>query len=302
MKNIDLLPVRNYIGLFFLSITIVLIVKIVFNMLALGFIDAIWDLNSIQIFNDLNSKEFKFIYAHKALAFFDQLGTFLVPSVIFLFLLKTFSLNYRTPNNKDLIKCLLYFVVLLGLAQLLLLVSNYIGYDFLPIEIKNFLKEQQDFNTKIQEGFISKSFRSFLFNVLLLSILPAIGEELFFRGILQKICIGIFKNNITGIVVTSLIFGMLHFQIENLLSIIFASILLGLIYDYSKNILLTILLHFGFNFFSLISMQGLKMELISENNLENFSNYIMIPIGLGMLTYLIIKKIFWKKDLFLSVD
>ena len=302
MKNIDLLPVRNYIGLFFLSITIVLIVKIVFNMLALGFIDAIWDLSSIQILNDLNSKEFKFIYAHKALAFFDQLGTFLVPSVIFLFLLKTFSLNYKTPNKSDLIKCLLYFVVLLGVAQLFLLISTYVGYDFLPIEIKNFLKEQQDFNTRIQEGFISKSFRSFLFNVVLLSILPAIGEELFFRGILQKICIGIFKNNIAGIGVTSLVFGMLHFQIENLLSIIFASILLGLIYDYSKNILLTILLHFGFNFFSLISMQGLKMELISENNLEIFSNYVMIPTGMGMLTYLIIKKIFWKKDLFLSVD
>jgi membrane protease YdiL (CAAX protease family) len=302
MKNIDLLPVRNYIGLFFLSITIVLIVKIVFNMLALGFIDAIWDLSSIQIFNDLNSREFKFIYAHKALAFFDQLGTFLVPSVIFLFLLKTFSLYYRTPNKSDLKKCLLYFIVLLGVAQLLLLISNYVGYDFLPIEIKNFLKEQQDFNTRIQEGFISKSFRSFLFNIVLLSILPAFGEELFFRGILQKIFIGIFKNNFAGIGVTSFVFGMLHFQIENLLSIIFASILLGLIYDYSKNILLTILLHFGFNFFSLISMQGLKTELISENNLEFFSNYVIVPLGLGMLTYLIIKKIFWKKDLFLSVD
>jgi len=302
MKNIDLLPVRNYIGLFFLSITIVLIVKIIFNMLALGFIDAIWDLSSIQIFNDLNSKEFKFIYAHKALAFFDQLGTFLVPSIIFLFLLKKFSIDYRTPKKSDLIKCLLYFIVLLGLAQLLLLISTYIGYDFLPVEVKNFLKEQQDFNTRIQEGFISKSFRSFLFNIVLLSVLPAIGEELFFRGILQKICIGIFKNNIAGIGVTSLVFGMLHFQIENLLSIIFASILLGLIYDYSKNILLTVLLHFGFNFFSLISMQGLKMELISENNLEIFSNYVMIPLGMGMLTYLIIKKIFWKKDLFLSVD
>ena len=111
-----------------------------------------------------------------------------------------------------------------------------------------------------------------------------------------------FKNNITGIIVTSLVFGMLHFQIENLLSIIFASILLGLIYDYSKNILLTIILHFGFNLFSLISMQGLKMELISENNLEYFSNYIMIPIGLGMLTYLIIKKVFWKKESLLFID
>ena len=47
----------------------------------------------------------------------------------------------------------------------ILLISNYVGYDFLPIEIKSFLKEQQDFNTRIQEGFISKSFRSFLFNV-----------------------------------------------------------------------------------------------------------------------------------------
>jgi len=44
------------------------------------------------------------------------------------------------------------------------------------------------------------------------------------------------------------------------------------------------------------------MELISENNLEFFSNYVIVPLGLGMLTYLIIKKIFWKKDLFLSVD
>ena len=184
MKNIDLLPVRNYIGIFFLSVAVVLIVKIVFNMLALGFIDAISIFNSTQIFNDLNSKEFKFIYAHKALAF-DQLGTFLVPSVIFLFLIKTFSLQYKSPNKNDLIKCLLYFV-LLDFTQLFLLISTYVGYDFLPIEIKSFLKEQQDFNTKIQEGFISKSFRSFLFNILLLSILPAIGEELFFRGILQK--------------------------------------------------------------------------------------------------------------------
>ena len=136
----------------------------------------------------------------------------------------------------------------------------------------------------------------------MLSILPAIGEELFFRGILQKICIGIFKNNIAGIGVSSLVFRMLHFQIENLLSIVFASILLGLIYDYSKNIFLTILLHFGFNFFSLVSMQGLKIELISERNLEIFSNYVIIPVSIGILAYLIVKKIFWKKDLFLSID
>jgi membrane protease YdiL (CAAX protease family) len=80
----------------------------------------------------------------------------------------------------------------------------------------------------------------------------------------KKYALEFLKITLPGIGVTSFGFWMLHFQIENLLSIVFASILLGLIYDYSKNILLTILLHFGFNFFSLVSMQGLKMELISE--------------------------------------
>jgi hypothetical protein len=49
-------------------------------------------------------------------------------------------------------------------------------------------------------------------------------------------------------------------------------------------------------------MQGLKMELISERNLEIFSNYVIIPVSIGILAYLIVKKIFWKKDLFLSID
>ena len=44
------------------------------------------------------------------------------------------------------------------------------------------------------------------------------------------------------------------------------------------------------------------MELISESNLKIFSNYIIIPVSIGVLTYLIVKKIFWKKDLFLSID
>ena len=96
MKNKDLLPVKNYIGFFFLCITIVLISKIVFSMFAIGFIDAVWDLNSSEIFNDLTTKKFSFIYAHKALAFFDQIGTFLIPSFIFLILIKSFSIKYRT--------------------------------------------------------------------------------------------------------------------------------------------------------------------------------------------------------------
>ena len=295
MKNKALLSVRKYLGLFLLSISIVLVVKLLFNMIAIGFIDKIWDLNGLEIYNDLQNQEFKYLYAHKALAFFDQLGTFLIPSILFLIIIRSMTINYVIPKREDWVKLIIYFFILLGLAQILLVISTYIGYDFLPLSTQDFLKNQQDFNTKIQEGFITDSFSGFLFNIILLAIIPAVGEELFFRGILQDICIGLFKNNSAGIIITSLIFGILHFQIDNLLSIIFASLLLGYIYNFSNNIFLTILLHFGFNSFSLICMQAIKWEFVTEPQLDLLGNYLFIPIGIILSTVVINRKIFWEK-------
>lgn len=295
MKNKALLPVRKYLGLFLLSISIVLVVKLLFNMIAIGFIDKIWDLNGLEIYNDLQNQEFKYLYAHKALAFFDQLGTFLIPSILFLIIIRSMTINYVIPKREDWGKLIIYFFILLGLAQILLVISTYIGYDFLPLSTQDFLKNQQDFNTKIQEGFITDSFSGFLFNIILLAIIPAVGEELFFRGIIQEICIGLFKNNGAGIIITSLIFGILHFQIDNLLSIIFASLLLGYIYNFSNNIFLTILLHFGFNSFSLICMQAIKWGFVSEPQLDLLGNYLFIPIGIILSTVVINRKIFWEK-------
>ena len=295
MKNKALLPVGKYLGLFLLSISIVLVVKLLFNMIAIGFIDKIWDLNGLEIYNDLQNQEFKYLYAHKALAFFDQLGTFLIPSILFLIIIRSMTINYLIPKREDWVKLIIYFFILLGIAQILLVISTYIGYDFIPLSTQDFLKNQQDFNIKIQEGFITDRFSGFLFNIILLAIIPAVGEELFFRGILQDICIGLFKNNSAGIIITSLIFGILHFQIDNLLSIIFASLLLGYIYNFSNNIFLTILLHFGFNSFSLICMQAIKWEFVTEPQLDLLGNYLFIPIGIILSTVVINRKIFWKK-------
>ena len=295
MKKKALLPVRKYLSLFLLSISIVLIVKLLFNMFAVGFIEKIWDLNGLEIYNDLQNQEFKYIYAHKALAFFDQLGTFLIPSILFLIIIKSIPINYLIPEKNDWFKLVIYFFILLGIAQILLVISTYIGYDFLPLSTQDFLRNQQDFNTKIQEGFITESFYGFLFNIILLAVIPALGEELFFRGILQNICIGLFKNNTAGIIITSLIFGILHFQIDNLLSIIFASLLLGYIYEFSNNIFLTILLHFGFNSFSLLCMQTIKWNLVTESQLDLLANYLFIPIGIVLSVMVLARKIFWRK-------
>ena len=287
------LPIQSQFLLLFLLLILSFIVCYCIGMIPVLFTDSS-DLGAI---NAQNVGSFKWLQT------WSSIGVFILPSVLFIYLTELKFVISRSFSRNQLAISICAMLFCIPIINYLAVWNQGIHLPQFLSGVENWMRASEAKSAVLMEYFLRMdSYGDLFVNLFVIALVPAIGEELFFRGILQKICIGIFKNNITGIGVTSLVFGMLHFQIENLLSIIFASILLGLIYDYSKNILLTILLHFGFNFFSLLSMQGLKMELISENNLEIFSNYVMIPTGMGMLTYLIIKKIFWKKDLFFSVD
>ena len=285
---------KSFLNYFFITIAIVLLSKISFNFLALKFIKSVWGLETLEIYNDLQSGKFNYVYAHKFLALFDQIGTFLLPSIIIFYFLKFNHPRFITPKNNDYLKLLYFLIILIGITQILVHFSTYFNNKILPNSFYNYLQKQQEFNISLQEKFVGKSFLNFTFNIFLLAVIPAIGEELFFRALIQKIFKGIFKNYILGIVITSLIFGLLHFQIDNLIAIIFASIIFGFIYEKSENILLTIILHFCFNLFALINMQAIKLEIIEENEIYNFGNYFLIPFSVVMLIYVYKKKIFWR--------
>ena len=130
---------------------------------------------------------------------------------------------------------------------------------------------------------MTKSVINLLMNVGLMAILPAVAEELFFRGILQPLFIRLTKKKWWGILITSVIFSLLHFQIDNLLAILFASVILGLVYEKKMNIYLNMLLHFAFNTFSLLSLFLIKNDVLEESNLEVVLNYGLIPIGMVCL-------------------
>lgn len=82
-----------------------------------------------------------------------------------------------------------------------------------------------------------------LTSIFCMAIIPAICEEIFFRGFLQRISIELFKNKHIGIFVTAFIFSILHGDIFNLLPRFLLGIVLGYIFTSSKNILYPILAH-----------------------------------------------------------
>jgi membrane protease YdiL (CAAX protease family) len=104
-----------------------------------------------------------------------------------------------------------------------------------------------------------------LLNLLVVAILPAVGEELIFRGLLQKRLERYFKNGQWAIWITALIFSAIHLQFEGFLPRMFLGAVLGYLFYWSKNLWVPIFAHFVFN-----GMQVVGQYLFPEavENLE----------------------------------
>ena len=91
-----------------------------------------------------------------------------------------------------------------------------------------------------------------LLNLVLVAVFAGVGEELFFRGVLQRLFIKLFKNPWAGILVTAFIFSAIHFQFYGFIPRFILGILLGLIYWYSGSLWPAIIAHFAYDAFAVI--------------------------------------------------
>jgi membrane protease YdiL (CAAX protease family) len=100
----------------------------------------------------------------------------------------------------------------------------------------------------------------FMANLLVIAILPGIGEELLFRGVVQKHAIGIFRSATAGIWVTSVVFSAIHFQFEGFLPRLVLGLVLGYLYHWTRNLWVPIAAH-AFN-------NGLQVAIIYATGMD----------------------------------
>lgn len=134
--------------------------------------------------------------------------------------------------------------------------------------------------------FSQKTTGALLRNLLFLALIPAIGEELFFRGMMQRFMNTWLKKPMYAILMTSILFSLIHFQIINFFPIFFASIILGYIFHITGNLGMSIWVHFVYN--------GLQvcMRYFSEDSSTNTSigtvvlyivgGFLMVLLGLWL--------------------
>lgn len=88
------------------------------------------------------------------------------------------------------------------------------------------------------------SMGGFVANLLVIAVIPAIGEELLFRGALQSILIRWFRQPHVAIWVAAIIFSAIHLQFYGFLPRMALGALFGYLFFWSKNLWLPIFAHF----------------------------------------------------------
>jgi uncharacterized protein len=171
------------------------------------------------------------------------IGLFVIPALIFGHYAQANSRKYLgiTVPQKPMHVTLGVFAILSSLFFVALL-----GEWNLKMPLPQSWIDLENSATDLTKAILNiKTIPKLLLTLFYVALLPAFGEELFFRGCLQNIFISAWgKRNIDIIILlTAIIFAVMHGQMVSALPRVFLGIVLGYIYYYSGSIWVGVIAH-----------------------------------------------------------
>lgn len=137
------------------------------------------------------------------------------------------------------------------------------------------------------------NFLDFVIALLVMALVPAIGEEILFRGIFQNKMNLLTKNIHIAIWATAFVFSVVHFQFYGFVPRLLLGAMFGYLYHWSGNLIVPILAHFINNGFTLLMMYFYQQKIIAVNLFDENA----VPIAAAAFTFflmVVFMYFFWK--------
>ena len=233
--------------------TIVFTSLLIFYLIGILAVKLFYHTNLSELANaDTESFINSHIPALKLFQVLQSIGFFILPAFIIGYLVERDPLTYLQLNKKSV--PIGYLIVPLIMIASIPFINYLVSFNesmHLPSSLRsmeNWMKEGEKSAETLTKVFLkAENFSDLISNLLLIALLPAIGEELLFRGLLQKQFAELSKNHHVGIWLAAFLFSFMHFQFFGFIPRLILGVLLGYIYYFSKSLWLPILAHFTNN-------------------------------------------------------
>ncbi len=162
--------------------------------------------------------------------------------------------------------------------------------------VERWMQQSEENAARLTEAFLDvKTMGGLLFNIFMIALLPAIGEEFLFRGVIQRSFTRMTKNHHWGIWISAFFFSALHMQFYGFLPRFLLGGLFGYLLYWGGSMWLPIIAHFFNNAFAVLSMYLIDKGLMSSE-IENFgsvpgtSYYAIISLALIAVLLVLFRK------------
>lgn len=245
-----------------------------FQLIGVFFILMLITLLDISLFfqNDLTE-----IGNLKIAQLIQSVGMFVIPPLIMAYLWSSKPLSYlqlnRLPNTKSTLYAIVIMLIAIPFINLLAQLNQEISLPAFMATIEAQMKAAELQIAELTEKMLNvKSMDALAFNILLIAIIPAIGEELFFRGIIQKI-LSERRNIHLAIWISAFIFSAIHLQFYGFFPRLLLGAFLGYLLFWSGNLWLPVIAHFTNNAMAVVfyylkfnGVQVFDFETIGSGN------------------------------------
>jgi membrane protease YdiL (CAAX protease family) len=257
-------PYRKFLILVGIALILAVISSTIGALLA-QLITGIHIFGSSSALSDLNNPNV--ILALKITQLFSAIGTFFIPPIIGAYLFSDNVKEYlgatKSIDVQQIVLALLLILMIQPFVNWMSLINAGIN---LPDWLKALLSSPGNSAQKIGEALMKgDSIMSLLFSCVVISIIPAISEELIFRGVIQKLFIDLAKNKHFGIILTATLFSAMHMDVAGFIPRFALGAMLGYLYVWSGSIYLPIVAHFANNLLAFL------MEIGKNNNALSFN-------------------------------
>lgn len=203
-----------------------------------------------------------FVDEVRVLQTFIAMFMFLIPSVITAFILNRRPFQFLGFNAK-----LNWKPTILGMA--IMIITIFLAgslaklNEMLPVsaELTNYFKGlEESYIKQVEVMSQMKGIPDLLITLLVMAAVPAVFEEVFFRGGFQNMMHRSTGNLWVSVIVTSMLFSAIHFSFYGFFARTALGIVLGLLYAYSKNLWMPVIAHFLNNAIAVVQVYLLRLE------------------------------------------
>ena len=167
----------------------------------------------------------------------------------------------RPSNSGYWVAGVLIMIVAIPLSQLLGVMNRNISF---PPDMAAWMKEAEDNVSKTMKALLSRRTpQDLIINLVFIAVLAGVGEELLFRGVIQRLLTRIFKSPWLAIIVTAAFFSAIHLQFYGFFPRLLLGILLGAMFWYSGSLWVAIAAHFIYDAL-LIVIAYYNPEMLNE--------------------------------------